>query len=93
MRVAGGTDITVLINKQPVCTHNVLYGRRLGYMESDASMQHITDISVCRRYGHIRAGDEISISAGFDSYKHPIMSSNHGMQSHMMAMSRVSFWE
>jgi hypothetical protein len=86
----GGTDLTLFVNNQPICTHNVLYGKRYGFMESDISMQHITEISVCRRFGHIREGDEVTISAGFDSNKHPIMGFSHGGP-HMMAMSRVSF--
>jgi hypothetical protein len=84
----GGTDITLFVNNQPICTHNVMYGQRYGFMESDSSMQHITDMSVCKRFGHINAGDEVAISAGFDSNKHPIMAMTHG-GSHMMAMSRI----
>lgn len=71
-----------------------MYGKKLGFMESDRAMAHITDISVCRRFGHIKEGDEVSISAGFDSFKHPIMAaSSHGGMSHLMAMSRVSCFQ
>ena len=87
----GGTDITLFVNNQPICTHNVLYGKKYGFMDSDPNMQHITEISVCRRFGHIQEGDEVSILAGFDSNKHPIMNFSHG-GSHMMAMSRVSIY-
>jgi hypothetical protein len=89
MAKIGGTDITVFVNNQPVCSQNVMYGKKYGFMDSDAKMQHITDISMCKRFGHINIGDEVSISAGFDSNKHPIMAMAHG-GSHMMAMSRVS---
>jgi len=85
----GGTDVTLYINNSPVCSHIVMYGKKYGFMETGTNMQHITEISMCKRFGHVKVGDEVSIAAGFDSNKHPIMNSAHGGGEHMMAMSRI----
>jgi len=79
------------VNNKSACKHDVLYGRKSGFIDYTTGRKHLSDVSVCNNFGEINVGDELAITATFDTVKYPPMIDlrNNGLEP-FMALQRVS---